>query len=341
MTNPPTILVFSPHPSSWRWYEADTANRVNWLFHTEEPQSVLERKITKPRLSRIVGALRCARQAKQRTASALAAHSQFSTFWSSLALRVFGANVPLLSFSFHYARLPEGLRLTLAKWAFARVTRFVVHSEAERSRYANHFSIPKDRFQLVRWGVEPSSTLIGEGPPLIPGVYVCAVGKDGRDYRTLIEAMRDLPEMRLIVVAQPHNLQDVKIPDNVQVLCNIPMDQAMNILKNSLFMALPLETDTTSCGHITIVSAMFCKKAIVATGSEGISDYFPDDYAAPSVRAGDVDGWKVALSSMARDAAMRMQCEHVGYNFAYENCSHDAALRSSLSVFEAAGVPIP
>jgi glycosyltransferase involved in cell wall biosynthesis len=340
MTSVPEILVFSPHPSAWRWYESDMAGRARFIFHNEEPKSALERKITKPRLSRILGAWRCARQATLDGAAAIAAHSQFSTFWVALALRALRSNVPLLSFSFHYAILPLGIRLTFAKWAFSRVARFVVHSEPERARYAHHFGLPLDLFDLVRWGVEPASVETGEAPPVVPGPYICAVGKDGRDYRTLIEAMQGLPDLNLIVVAQPHNLKSVAIPDNVKVLINIPLPDAMNIIQYCQFMALPLETGETSCGHITIVSAMFCGKAIVATRSVGISDYFPENYPAPTVAAGDVEGWRNALSAVARAASLQQRCGELGRSFALHYCSHEAALRNSLEVFRRAGVEV-
>jgi glycosyltransferase involved in cell wall biosynthesis len=340
MTNVPEILVFSPHPSTWRWYESDVAGRARFVFHNEEPQSALEHKITKPRLSRILGAWRCARQATSNNAAAIAAHSQFSTLWVSLALRVLRSNVPLISFSFHYSILPSGIRLTLAKWAFRRVARFIVHSEPERARYANYFGLPIQLFDLVRWGVEPASVEAGEGPPVIPGPYICAVGKDGRDYQTLIEAMQGLPNLNLVVVAQPHNLKSISVPDNVRILVNIPLQDAMNIMKYCQFMALPLETNETSCGHITIVSAMFCGKAIVATRSIGIADYFPENYAAPTVPAGDVEGWRTALAAVAQNISLQTHCGEAGRAFALHYCSHQAALRNSLEVFRHAGVAI-
>ena len=113
--------------------------------------------------------------------------------------------------------------------------------------------------------------------------------------------MKQLPELSLVLVAQPYNLIGCEIPGNVKVYCDIPRTEALNILKHSQFMALPLETNETSCGHITLVSAMFCHKAIVATGSTGIADYLPPDYAAPRVAAGDVDGWVKTLREMAKD----------------------------------------
>ena len=336
----PTIVVFSPNSPDWRWYAPDTFEKANWIFHTEEPQSFIERMVRKPKLSRICGAFRCIRQAMHGSASAVAAHSQFNTLWTAIVLKLYRSEIPLIAFSFHFSKLPNGPRLALMKWAFSRVQRFTVHSEPERARYANHFNLSIDQFDLVRWGVEPSTVKIDESAPPLDRPYICALGKDGRDYDTLVKAMTLLPGLTLILVAQPYNLSGSQIPQNVIVRFNIPLAQAMNILRHCQFMALPLADEQTSCGHITIVSAMFCGKTIVATRSSGISDYFPQDYDVPKVAAKDVDGWVKALSDVSTDAELRERCGACGFEFAHNYCSHSAAFLASMETFRKAGVAI-
>lgn len=336
----PTIAVFSGADANWNWYADDCRGRARWIFYTEEPKNFIERAIQRPRLSRIFGAFRCVLAAKRQSAVAIAAISQFSTFWTVFAMRLLRVRKPLLSFSFHFAKLPTGLRLRLSKWAFSHVERFGVHSTPERERYAKHFGVPVERFDLTLWGVRPSSVQSEEAPAPLDSRYICALGKDGRDYRTLTEAMKQLPEMTLILVAQPYNLVGCEIPQNVKVYCDIPRGEALNILKHSQFMALPLESNEASCGHITLVSAMFCHKAIVATGSTGIADYFPPDYGAPRVAAGDVDGWVRTLREMAKDPDQLERSATVGERFGLLNCSHDAAFRSTMDVFRKAGIRI-
>jgi glycosyltransferase involved in cell wall biosynthesis len=336
----PIISVFTGLDPDWKWYAEDTIGKAHWDFHTEEPKTLLERKIRRPRLSRVMGAFRCVLSARRLSSSAVAAGSQYNTMWAAIALRVLAVRTPLLSFSFHFPRLPKGLRLLILKWALSRVERFAVHSEAERERYAKHFGLSVERFQLLLWGVQPSSVQIEDLPPPISSPYICALGKDGRDYRTLFEAMKRLPELTLIAVVQPYNLTGIDIPRNVKVYCDIPRIEAMNILKHSQFMVLPLESDETSCGHITLVSAMFCKKAIVATSSSGIADYFPAGYDAPKIAAGDVTGWVEALGAMAGDHDRLERCAVAGDKFAHEYCSHDASCSATMDVFRKAGIVI-
>ena len=336
----PTIFVFSGFSPDWTWYAEDCRGRARWVFYTEEPKNLIERVIQRPRLSRIFGALRCVLAAKRQSADAIAALSQFNTLWTVVAMRLLGVHKPLLSFSFHFANLPTGFRLKLAKWAFSHVDRFGVHSTPERERYAQHFGIPVERFDLTLWGVRPSSVETEPALPPLDSKYICALGKDGRDYRTLLKAMEQLPELTLVLVVQPYNLLGCRIPENVKVYYDIPRTEALNILKHSHFMVLPLESRETSCGHITIVSAMFYHKAIVATESTGIADYFPPGYAAPGVAAGDVDGWVVTLREMVSDPERLERCATLAEHFGRRNCSHDAACRSTMDLFRKAGVRI-
>jgi hypothetical protein len=337
----PTIFVFTNFTGTWNWYADDCRENARWVFYSEDPKTYIERLIRRPRLSRIFGAFRCVQAAKRESATAIATLSQFNTLWAAVAMRLLRARQPLLSFSFHFTKLPTGIRLALAKWALSRVDRFGVHSEPERERYSQYFGLPVERFDVTLWGVRPSSVETEEAPPPLDCAYICALGKDGRDYRTLTEAMKRLPELTLVLVAQPHNLAGCELPANVKTYCDIPSAEALNILKHAQFMALPLEGETTSCGHITIVSAMFLRKAIIATASTGIADYFPSEYPAPKVKEGDVDGWVKSLREMARDAKQRERCAIIGEKFAHLHCSHDAACRSTMDVFKKAGIVIP
>jgi glycosyltransferase involved in cell wall biosynthesis len=330
------VSVFCGHGPEWRWFEADSGDAVRWIFTREEPENFLERAITKPKLSRIFGAFRCALRAKKEGSVALAAHGEYGTMWLGAALRLLRINLPLLSFSFHYTELPTGLKLLISRWALRPVARFAVHSEPERARYAEHLGLPVERFELVRWGVRPPE--ITTKPPLFAGDYICALGKNARDYRTMIAAMAKLPEVQCVVVAQPYNLEGIAIPENVKVACDIPLVDADNILQYSQFMLLPLDTGTTSCGHITIVAAMHLGKTVVATDSSGIADYFPMDYEAPKPAAGDVDGWVAAVERLRGDAGLRERCEAAGRRFARDYCSHEAAYRRTMEVFAHAGV---
>ena len=80
------------------------------------------------------------------------------------------------------------------RYAFTKVKQFTVHSSMERDLYGDYFHIPKERIRLRLWSIG-----VPGAPdfPLQVGRYVSAIGGNGRDYRTLIEAARNCRRFRL------------------------------------------------------------------------------------------------------------------------------------------------
>jgi glycosyltransferase involved in cell wall biosynthesis len=336
-----TISVFtSLHGSDWRWIEPETQNQVRWLFQYAIPQSFLERIVTKPNLSRITGVFRCVKQAVREGSDLVVAQCQRDAFWAAIAMHLYRAKMPLIAYAFHFDGLPTGLRLQVLKWAYSKVQRFVVYSDYERQKYADYFGIPIDRFEFVRWSIKASEIEMENDPPHYPGKYICAIGKDGRDYPTLVQAIAQMPDLNFITVSYPYNLAGVELPPNLKALYQIPMTEAMNIVKHCQFMVMPLEAEDTSCGLMTLFWAMLCRKACIPTRSIAVEEYLPAEYDAPRVEAGDVQGWIKAIRTMIRDDARRQHCEEVGVKFVTEECSHEVALKGCLEMFRKEGVNV-
>ena len=177
----------------------------------------------------------------------------------AIGMRIRRVQTPHIAWSFNFSTLPRGLTHRLMTAAFKDVDRFIVHSTIERQIYADYFDIEPERIDVLLWGVgEPQA----ESPamPFQPGDYICAVGGNGRDYKTLFAAMKHIPEITLHAVLRPNNIVGLEIPPNVQLHINIPREQANNILAYSRFMVLPLASAKIPCGHVTLVAAMYLKK---------------------------------------------------------------------------------
>ncbi|NDJ19588.1 glycosyltransferase [Myxacorys almedinensis] len=336
-----TISVFtSLHSSDWRWIEPETQHQVRWLFHYAKPQSLLERLITRPNLSRITGVFRCVKQAMRERADLVVVQCQRDAFWAAIAMRLLGAKMPLIAYAFHFDGLPTGLRFRVMKWAYSRVQRFAVYSEFERHQYSHYFGIPLERFEFVRWAIRASEPDMENEPPKFSGTYICAVGKDGRDYPTLVKAIAQMPDLNFVTVSYPYNLAGVTIPANLTALYQIPMTDAMNIVKHCQFMVMPLEAEDTACGLMTLFWAMLCRKACISTRSVSVEEYLPANYETPRVEAGDVQGWVEAIRTMSQDEALRHRCGEVGEKFVTEECSYDVALKGCLEMFRKEGVDV-
>jgi glycosyltransferase involved in cell wall biosynthesis len=174
----------------------------------------------------------------------------------------------------------------------------------------------------VLWGGDRRE-LSTSGTPAEGGDYVCAIGGNGRDYRTLLEAAARLPEIRFVAVVRPDNLRGLSVPPNVIVRTNVPFEVAMNILRYSKFMVLPLAGTEVPCGHVTIVFAMQFGKAYVITDSAGVRDYAKHQINSLTVKCGSVAEVVGAVVRLWNDPQLCAQLGENGQRFAAAHCSEE------------------
>jgi len=308
---------------NWRWVSAAmTDDDVEWTFFSNIPQNTLERAILRPRLSRYRACRGLAAAAVAGRFDLIVTHHPLVTCWTEHFCR--GRRpCPHVAFAFNFTRLPRSLRRTVMQRAFASVDRFVVFSEFERSLYADYFRIPVERFQMVHWGVHEPQAATADIATLgdASSNAICAVGTQARDYATLLEAMRRLPQIRLILVATPASLRGLSVPSNVTVRLSIPLAEAQSVIRSSRFMVLPLVHAQVPCGHVTMVAAMFCARAIVATESSGISDYLTPGQNGLTVAPSDAAALAAAIERLWNDPATAAQLGQNGREFALAHCT--------------------
>lgn len=317
----PRILLGSPFDSRrWRWFEGKLD--AQFIHVDSHPKNALERRVRRPALSRYRAAIEAGWKA--RSTDMLVTHSPELTAWTEVFRRIFSRRTPHLAFSFNFTNLPTGWRLSLMRWAFRKIDRFIVFSNLERELYARVFRLPPSRFEMTYWGVGPAhvTTL----PAGVGGDYICAVGGEGRDYPTFVEAMRRLPHVRAEIVARPHNLKGFDLPPNVTLRVNIPKGEANAIILHSRFMALPLLHAEVPCGHVTMVNAMKMGKALVATDSRGIADYVLPGKTALLCRPGDAEAMARDISRLWDEAALRDSLGQAGKEFADRHCTEQSVL---------------
>jgi glycosyltransferase involved in cell wall biosynthesis len=291
----------------WRFLEGKTEGvSASWEFHRAHPQSWLERLVKRPNLARWRAAW-CSALATRR-ADVLITHLPRTTLWTALMCGLLFSRPRHLAFSFNFTRLPGRATRFLMRVAFRRVDRFVVFSRVERDIYADVFGIDPARIDFLPWAMDvPRSN--APLPPQLPARYACAVGGEGRDYRTLMEAARRIPDVALVVVARPHSLTGLDIPPNVIALSNVEGAVFWAIVAKSAFTVVPLLTQDTACGHITIVGSLLLDRPVIATRSSGIADYVADGENALLVPAGDAALLAERIRLFWDDPA---HCEHTG-----------------------------
>ena len=271
-------------------------------------------------LGRLSAALKSVRLARRNKGAVLVTHGPTLAAWCALFARLLGVDVPILAHSFNFVALPGRLKLVVFRFALARVRHFVVFSQVEREVYAAAFHLPIERFEFLHWSVQPPA-VASPDDPVEAGNYVAAIGGNARDYPTLIEAARELPDVRFVLVVRPENLAGLKVPQNMSVHCNIGFGEAMNILYHARFMALPLNDAQVPCGHVTLVAAMHLGKAMVVTDSRGVRDYVFDGENALLVEPKSPAALAAAIRRLWDDREFCGRLAEHGRLFAAKSCT--------------------
>lgn len=285
----------------WRFLEPVWSGpSVEWAFFHGVPRNRLERVVRRPNLARYRAAwstVRAARCAKG--SSVIISHLPSMAAPTNFFRTYCCPDVPQIAFAFNFTSLPQGGRRRLLSSLFQGIDEFVVFSRAEQKLYVDHFGIDPNRIRFLAWAMETPT------PDLTPPVstssdYVCAIGGEGRDYALFAQAMARLPRLRGVVVARPYSLTGISFPENVEVFTNLPLGQTWAIAAHSLGLAVPLKTDRTACGHITIVGAQHLGVPLVVTRSSAVTDYVSDT-TAQLVTAGSLGELVAGLQKLLED----------------------------------------
>ncbi len=320
-----SLVVCTPFTNeNWKWFAPTfDQDKLNWHFFYHKPRGILEKYIRQPNLTMIRTCREAVLAVKEKQADLLFTHDPRVSFWCAFFAKQLDVKTEHIAYSFNFPELPRSIKRRFMTSAFTNINKFIVYSNFEKQLYHDYFGIPLDRIDVRLWSVgipkfEPQE-------PLEIGDYICAIGGNARDYSTLMEAMEKLPDIKLVLIARPHNLKNLKIPSNVKVFINIPKPQAMNILKYSCFMVLPLRDSQVPCGHVTLVAAMHLGKGFIITNSIGVSDYVVNDYNAIACEASAPDDLVEAIQALWDAPDRYQQLGENGQQFARENCSEESA----------------
>lgn len=103
---------------------------------------------------------------------------------------------------------------------------------------------------------------------------IVSIGKDrARDYKTLIEACKKLPNHKFVIICQKENLKEINIPSNVQIFFNIPYSEVANWYYKASVIVIPIREMYRSSGQMTLTDAIQVSKPIIISNVVGISHY--------------------------------------------------------------------
>jgi glycosyltransferase involved in cell wall biosynthesis len=306
---------------AWNWIGGRfPEDPFRWISFSGLPSSAFEDRIQSPKISRYRACWEAARAAKRERAALIVSHTPLVSAWTNLFCRALGVKAPHLAFSFTFSTLPTGVRRHFIVNGIEGIDRFVCFSTVEQARYPKYFGIPEGRIDSLRWtAAEPGFD--SSARPSEPTPYLCAVGGEGRDYATLVEAMRRLPDHRLAIVARPANVVGLDLPSNVSLRTNIPLADVWNVIAHAKLMVLPLRDTEVPCGHGTLIAAMQLETPSIVTESAAMIDYVSDETTGLITPPGDPDAMARTIERLWDDEALARRLALNARAFATEECS--------------------
>jgi len=139
------------------------------------------------------------------------------------------------------------------------------------------------------------------------GDYIFAGGGAGRDFATLIHAIKPLPiRLKIITFSKKSLNYSGNIPNNCEILLNQPLDLFLDTMANSRFVVNPLIEGQFPHGQTTLVQALRLGKAVISTKNASVEDYIIDGRTGSLISAGDIHAYRNAIQNLYDDDSSRL-----------------------------------
>jgi glycosyltransferase involved in cell wall biosynthesis len=149
--------------------------------------------------------------------------------------------------------------------------------------------------------------------------YIFTGGGAGRDFASLIDAVRELDVLLKIVTFSPQSLNYTgRLPDNCQVYWKMPRQEFLQIMAGARFVVVPLKKGEYPHGHTTIVQALRMGKAVITNENASADDYVENGRNGLLIPAGDSSAYRQAIETVWHDHALRQSFEDQAKTGAFE-----------------------
>lgn len=195
------------------------------------------------------------------------------------------------------------LKFLFLRFSLSSVHCIMCSSKQEIEYYKSVLRLKNTKFRFVPLATNPKFIEI---KPNFVGDYIISAGRTGRDYKTLLDAVKNLP-LRLVLVTDYFNLTRKPLPKNVEVKHNIPLNELIGLTASAKFAVLPLQDLSISVGQSVLLEAMALGKAVIATRNASTIDYIADGETGILVNPGDSEEMKKAIMLLSEDPSKSAQ----------------------------------
>lgn len=178
--------------------------------------------------------------------------------------------------------------------------------------YSKLLNIERKKFNVIPDSTAEFAYLANE-EDTSSNEYVFFGGNSRRDFNLLVEAAKQLPNIRFVAVTSHRNSHIFKgIPKNLEMHYSLPINDFINKIKRSALVFIPLKTDSQA-GQLVCFQGALLRKTIITTDTIAIRTYF-DKESAVLIPRGDADSAISAISKLHVNKALRDRLSKNAYN---------------------------
>lgn len=196
-------------------------------------------------------------------------------------------------------KLSSGLKTRLFRvWQIYEAFSHVLCVCQAQADYAtNLLGVPKSRVDFVYDKVDHRFFR-----PLDVGTedYVLAVGREQRDYTTLLRAISGTGLKLVVVASSPWSTSQIQMDEirDVTVLSHIPYCELRDLYARARLVVVPLFDVDYAAGVNTVLEAMAMARPLIVSHTRGIADYVVHDETGLYVSPGDAEELRDAVLSV-------------------------------------------
>jgi len=192
--------------------------------------------------------------------------------------------------------LPRIRILRFFRWIEYKIILKSVSKVIVFSKRQQHLHVVAFREQVNKFPVIYYHTTLGDVQLAIQdGGYFFAGGDTGRDYRTLIEAIRNLPFKLVIAALHRHHFYGVDMPDNVTIV-TVDSNGFLGLIAGCKAMVVPLFAGKLQAGgHQTFLNGMAMGKTVIVADDNGAEEYIENGVDGFVIPPGNVAEMRRAI----------------------------------------------
>ncbi len=196
--------------------------------------------------------------------------------------------------------------------ALSRFDAVICLSRTQETFLRETLRLPESRVHRISDSIDDHffrpAPVLGEGAG---GGGLLAVGRENRDYETLIEAAK-LLDLPLTIVSSSLwssrglKIDETNLPPGVTLRQDfVPYPELRALYEASRLVVVPLAPCDYAAGVNGALEAMAMGKAVIVTRTRGLAEYVRDGVTGRLVPAGDVRALAAAVKSLWDDAPAR------------------------------------